>query len=102
MDVGNKNWEVKSYESTLCVNKENWEVKDAASTLCEKKENWEAKDAASTLCVKKENWEVKDAASTVLVLGFIYIRAKANVKAIFFFDICRCSINTHNGNNATG
>ena len=42
-------------------------------------------------------------------LGFIYIRAKANAKAnakaIFFFDVyrhcCRCSINTQIGNSAT-
>ena len=38
-------------------------------------------------------------------LGCIYIRANANAKAIFFFDLLplthRCSINTHNGNNAT-
>ena len=39
-------------------------------------------------------------------LGFVYIRAKANAKAIFFFDVCnhccRCSINTQIGNNTTG
>ena len=37
---------------------------------------------------------------------FIYIRAKAKTKAIFFFDVCRhccrCSINTQIGNNGTG
>ena len=44
VDVGNKNLEVKSYESTLCVKKENWEVKDAASTLCVlSNEHWEVK-----------------------------------------------------------
>ena len=41
-----------------------------------------------------------------ITLGLIYIRAKANVKAIFFFDVCRhccrCSINTQIGNNVTG
>ena len=39
-------------------------------------------------------------------LGFIYIRAKANAKVIFFFDVCRhcChySVNTQIGNNTTG
>ena len=40
-----------------------------------------------------------------LGLGFLYIRANAKAKAIFFFDLLpithRCSINTQIGNNAT-
>ena len=39
------------------------------------------------------------------MLGFIYIRANAKAKAIFFFDLlplaCCCSVNTQIGNNAT-
>ena len=28
--------------------------------------------------------------SDLMKLGFIYIRAEAEAKAIFFFDLCRC------------
>ena len=41
----------------------------------------------------------------ITALGCIYMTAKAQVKAIFFFDICccccHCSINTQIGNNVT-
>ena len=55
-------------------------------------------------CLKFKYFPLAHTCTVLKLLGFIYIRAKANAKAIFSFIFYRpliCSINTQFGNNAT-
>ena len=56
--------------------------------------------AAATRIKRKNHFHFDFCSNINAALGFIYTRAK--VKAIFFFYLCRYSVNTPIGNNATG